>query len=257
MDTKVKQEILGEKLFKRITHNPPGFLADCEFHSVRSKEEFLACSKLLHNQYVRKEYMESQDSNLRLDLHQITRRSTTFIALYQKKYILATLTLFEDSPLGVPMDKIYKSELDGLRSKKRRFAEVGMLASNVELMEKLFPDAKKTDQVTMLMHLIREMMQFAYAAGIDSLVACYHPRHGLFYQSLQFDVLAGLKSYEAVKGNPAVAGFLDLTSVCQKKIPLFVDFCYLGSLRAVGTPSYYRFKFSEFFHIFSNLDKAS
>jgi len=251
------ENALLRRLIQRFIKAPPAIVSECEFRPAQTKEEFLACSRLVHNQYVRKQYMIPHESNLRLDMHQITQKSATFIALYQKRYILGAVTLVQDSPLGVPMDKIYKDDLNKLRDKKSLFGEVTMLAMNDELLEQL--GLNQIDQSIILLHLFRKMLTHGRLyMHLDSLVACFHPRHELFYKALQFKPLAGLRSYEKVKGSPALAYILDifeLNRVPSEGLRKMFDLDTLSG-NSTGEKPCYRFKFDEFFQIFINIDSV-
>ncbi len=248
---------LQNKLMNRVLKTPPPFLKDCEFRPIKSKEEFIACSRLVHREYVRKQYMIPHRNQLRLDVHQITAKSTTFIALYQKRFILAALTLVEDSAFGVPMDKIYKAELDPLRREKQAFGEVTMLAANTDLLSDPQSGFKPNDQMIILLHLFREMICHAtLTANLAILVACFHPRHALFYEALNFKTLAGLKAYDSVHGSPAVAYNMRLADLRTLKGYGKIFFGLESMSGSVGTP-FCRFKFDDFFQIFSNLDSAA
>jgi len=255
-----REEALQFKLIKRVLTKPPALLKDCEFRPVNSKEEFVACSQLVHNQYVKKNYMIPHKNHLRLSLHQATQKATPFIAVYKKKYILATLTLVEDSPLGIPMDKIYKNELNILRSKKVRLGEVGMLAQNIDLMEHPSLGFKKSDQMIVLLYLFRMMFMWVRSQkNLNVLVACFHPRHELFYKAMQFKSLAGLKSYESVEGNPALAYHLDIDKL-EKTAEGTMRLAYgLDVSKEYINRRYkqFRFKLADFFEIFINLGRAA
>jgi hypothetical protein len=250
---------LEQRLLQRALKTLPPFLRECEFRPVKTKEEFIACSTLVHNEYVRKQYMIPHQNRLRLDAHQMTQKSTTFIALYQKRYILATLTLVEDSAFGVPMDKIYKSDLDNERAQKKTFGEVTMLAANTNLLQDPASGFKQSDQMVILMYLFREMLAHArISLGLESLVACFHPRHALFYRALHFKELGGLKAYGNVKGSPALAYKLSINALEHEASVLgtFFGLDALVQTMRLGTP-FYRFRFEEFFQIFANLDPAA
>lgn len=245
------------KLILRLIKVPPAFLSECEFRPVNTKEEFIACSKLVHQEYVRKDYMIPHPNKLRLDVRQMTAKSTTFIALYKRRYILATLTLVEDSPFGVPMDKIYKDELDEMRHQKTTFGEVTMLATNTALLQHPETDFKSSDQMIVLLYLFRELFSHVRnALCLSSLVACFHPRHEMFYQAIKFAPLGSLKPYGSVHDNPAVAYRLNVADLDQLSGGLEKYMSAQASGPRVGAP-YCRFNFDEFLQIFTNLDSAA
>jgi hypothetical protein len=142
---------------------------------------------------------------------------------------------------------------------KNTFAEVTMLAANTSLLQDPASGFKQSDQMVILLYLFRETIAHArISQGLESLVACFHPRHAMFYRALHFKELGGLKSYGSVKGNPALAfklNFIDLEREAGALKTFFGVDSLVQTMR-LGTP-FYRFRFEEFFQIFGNLDPAA
>jgi len=199
---------ITSRLVEQMEGEKPAFLKECEFRPVQTLEEFRACSRLVYLEYLNKKYTKQNQGQFRLSLHQMIDKSTTFIALYKNRFNLGTLTLIEDSPMGVPMDLIYKTELDPLRKADRYFAEAGMLALNSNLLKK--PSIPESYRMLILLYLFKAAFEFLKkSTNVDSLAACFHPRHKLFYRAMQFQTIGELKPYDSVKGHPAVGYWLD------------------------------------------------
>ena len=115
----------------------------------------------------------------------------------------ATLSLLRDSPRGLPVDALYRSELTALRARGLRLAEVGALA-----VDRPWRGAA--------LALMRPLVQLLgiYArdvGGVDELCIAVHPRHAPFYErAFGFARFGAEKAYGAVKGAPAVGLRLDL-----------------------------------------------
>jgi hypothetical protein len=203
-----------QKLVSKLMKANPLFLADCEFRPVRSALELKMAAHLVYLEYRRVKYSLPNKGQMRMSIHQVIKRSTTLVAVYKKKYIMGTMTLMEDSPLGLPMDKIYRGELDVLRQKGRRLFETGMLAMNKALLD--HPDLafSQTNRMILILHLIRCGVNYVRTqTNWDMTVICVHPKHEFFYRGIKFEPLGGLKTYESVQENPALAFCWDFTEL--------------------------------------------
>ena len=79
--------------------------------------------RLLHDTYVASGYLQPNPSGMRLSIYNALPNVRTFVAKDNGEVISCT-TFVPDSPLGLPMDQIYRSELNGLRLAGRRIAEI-------------------------------------------------------------------------------------------------------------------------------------
>ncbi|MDX9788394.1 MAG: hypothetical protein RBT11_16570 [Desulfobacterales bacterium] len=198
---RTKDQLFAEKLRNKIKIDIEDAAA-YQFKIADKKEELECASRLVHDKYVRKGYMTPTESGLRLSLRNALPETTTFIGV-KNQVVASTLTLFQDSEMGLPMDAIYKPELDQLRSQGRKIAEVGSLASHICVA--------KSDQ-TVLMHGNKIMHSYSRDyLGVDDLVVAINPKHQWFYQHiLLFEQIGELKAYDYVKKAPAVAYRLNL-----------------------------------------------
>ena len=201
--TITKRMRLAEKLRDRIKINYE-YTDSYNFKIADRKEEYECASRLVHDKYVQKGYMTPTESGLRLSLRNALPETTTFIGK-KEGIVISTLTLFQDSEMGLPMDAIYKNELDYLRRQGRKIAEVGSLA--------VHPSVSKQDQ-TVLMHGNKIMHSYSRNyLGVDDLVMAINPRHQWFYEHiLLFEKIGELKEYPYVKKAPAVAYRLNLNT---------------------------------------------
>jgi hypothetical protein len=195
-----------QKLVTRLMKANPAFLADCEFRAVRSALELKMAAHLVYLEYRRMKYSLPNKGQLRMSIHQMVKKSTTLVAIYKGKYIMGTMTLMEDSPLGLPMDKIYSEELNFLRREGRRLVECGMLAMNKKLLDHPALALSQTERMIIMLYMIKAMTHYLRnQTEVDMLVACFHPKHAFFYEGIMLTPLAGLKKYETVQDSPAVA----------------------------------------------------
>lgn len=166
------------------------------FKVATEKDELEQAYKLLHDVYLQEGYSDQQRDSLRLNVHQTHPHTVTFIGKKKEK-VAITMTLYPDSILGLPMEKLYGRELNRLRSKGRRLGEVGALASD--------PSFRR--MAATLPFFINKTM-FLYAEqylGLDDLVITVNPKHQAVYEHiLLFKRFGKNKSYNTVKGHPAV-----------------------------------------------------
>jgi hypothetical protein len=172
------------------------------FKIAEDSKELEDAYKLIHDQYVHSGYMDPCPSGMRLNLHNLLPETTTFIGK-SNGHLLITITIFQDTELGLPMDNIYQDELDVLRREGRKVAEVGALASN---------PAFRNGNQNIPMHANKIMYQYAIKnLHIDDLVIAINPKHEWIYRHiLLFEKIGNLKYYDYVKSAPALAYRLDL-----------------------------------------------
>lgn len=197
----------GRKLRNRIRIDAEP-KSDIRYKIVERKKELESACRLVHDQYVDKGYMARREHGLRLSLHNALPETTTFIGK-RDDLVVYTMTLFQDSDMGLPMDGIYKKELDKLRYRGRKIAEVGSLATH--------PDIRSEDQ-TILMHGKKITLKYSMEhLEIDDLVIAINPKHQWFYEHIMLcEKIGELKTYGYVNNAPAVAFRLNLKSVKER-----------------------------------------
>ena len=173
-----------------------------DFGLARDTETFEQAFRLVHDRYVEYGYMKAQPTRRRLSLFHALPSTKVFVA-QDSSGVIATVTLIQDSALGLPMDGIYRDELDTLRARGRRIAEVSALAMDRRCGAR---------GVLIVMRLMRATYAFAASVTrLDEICVAVNPRHVDFYRNaLNFQTFGQLKRYETVNGAPAVALRFDL-----------------------------------------------
>ena len=92
-----------------------------EYRVARSRDELAQAFHLVYEEYLKQGYIHEHPSKMRLSLHNLVPETTTFIAKVDST-VVATATVIPDSPLGLPMDELYREELAGLATQERGFA---------------------------------------------------------------------------------------------------------------------------------------
>lgn len=117
--------------------------------------------------------------------------------------IVTTLTAMLDSPLGLPLDCVYRNELDQMRREGRRLCEVGIFADR---------RAHLARSLASLLELMRYAFFYAVCHDCTDIVIGVHPHHSPFYRrAFAFVPFAPTGRHPTVNDNPVVPLRLDLT----------------------------------------------
>jgi hypothetical protein len=173
-------------------------------------EEHEQAARLLQQMYERRGIATPSPSGLRVLAPHLLPSTAVFIARDTTRPgspMIGTLSLVADSPLGLPMDRIYKAELDALRAAGRRIAEVGALC--------LLPSYRRTG----IMYLLARIMHdHALAERRDDLVIAVHPAAADYYAAnMLFEAIGPVRSYPGLtRLAPALAMRLDLRTHLER-----------------------------------------
>ncbi len=187
----------GELFRRRIKVNEEG-IENINFKIAETKAELESAFHLTHQIYVQNGYMNPCPSGLRFNFFNAMPYSQTFIANANDQTIM-TMSLFPDSPLGMPADCMFQEKINEYRLQGRYLAEIGANVSTINNQKAL-------------MHLIKIMHSYARDyLKIDDFVITVPPKHKNFYiHVLGFELFGEQTEYAYVNDNPAVALKLDL-----------------------------------------------
>ena len=220
----------------QLQESAPRFLRPVEFRLARTIDELKAASHLVYREYLRRNYLKPQASQLKLSFYQALPTTATFVAVHRHAGIVAALTLIEDSPCGLPMDEIYKAELDGLRRAKLHLAELGMLALDGELFRRGTFTMFHAKKLLLTLRLFKAMFDYVRTyTSIDELVACFNPKHQILYDFLQLKALGDLKTYAGANGNPAVARHMNINET-QRRAQSHVAYKFFFGRSSLSRP---------------------
>ena len=173
-----------------------------------SREEFKV--RIAHNEDLRKSssmLVEKMYSWRGYDTEVLEKdpNKITLVA-HQGDDIAGTVTLGLDSPTGIVVDELYRTEVDKLRAQGRKLAELTKLAVDEGVGSKIM--------LASLFHIA-----FIYAFHIhkySDFVIEVNPRHALFYKRmLGFEQIGNERMCARVSA-PAVLLHLDLDYIDQK-----------------------------------------
>jgi hypothetical protein len=177
-------------------------------------EEYEAAFRLAHDVYVGMGYFVPQASGLRVILHHGLPDTLVFL-VRDERNVLGTVTLVPDGVLGLPMDDLYRDELDGFRRQGKKIFEVAALVADPRFRKVLVDDTTPRRGVFWLLH--QAVFWWARHKGADHLLITVNPRHAWLYTKLYgFQQFGEVRSYDKVQGAPAVPLQLDLTALPEK-----------------------------------------
>lgn len=150
----------------------------------------------VNNIYYREGYTKDDSNNLWLSIYDALPSTTTLVAEDENGDISGALTIVLDSPIGLPSDELYKSQIDRLRRAGRKISEIISFGIN----------APKKDSVKILASLFYCAYLLSWRAKKQNdFVIAVHPRHEKLYcGKLLFSRIGPLKKYDRVNGALAV-----------------------------------------------------
>ena len=178
---------------------------DLVIRPALDRAELEGAYELVYHNYRPREYIPANPFGLRLTIFNAFPSSVTFVAVVHNQ-VIATVSLIPDTPIGLPMDEIYREEVQTLRDAGRRLVEVTMLADRRLTIQ------RSLATVLTLMKLVFDCAALSLKA--TDLCITVNPHHDKFYHEyLLFSPLGGLRAYPSVSGNPAIARRQDLERV--------------------------------------------
>jgi len=183
------------------------------YHVAKTKNDLEQAFSLVYKEYAARGYIPRHyKSKMRLSLHNALPSTTTFVAKRGRR-VLASVTLIPDSPIGLPMDKLYKKKLDLLRKRKRRIAECSQLSIDSSMFPRGWFSMFNFNKFIFLFKLFKLIID--YGMQVEKLTdycIAVNPKHQYLYKFIGFEELGGLKYYGTVNMAPAIAKRLDLTT---------------------------------------------
>ena len=159
------------------------------------EEDRLRCWNLVYREYLAHGYTSPQEFEYRYSIHDALPDTATFL-VEKGGQAVGTVTVFPDSPLGLPADEIFRAELDGKRREGRRPVEVGRLTIAKEYMNDRSILAALFDVLSIYARRVRRS---------TDLVITVNPSHAAFYERmLMFERFGEERDLGSVCGAPAV-----------------------------------------------------
>ncbi|OAG27979.1 N-acyl amino acid synthase FeeM domain-containing protein [Thermodesulfatator autotrophicus] len=166
------------------------------------RKEFLNVFSLVYDRYLKSGYIKPNEKKLFYTPYQALPDSRVCFAYNPSdKRILSTATIVIDSELGLPSDSIYKKEIDNLRSKGRKLAEISCLAAKHDIHYR-----------NGIFSIFRLIYRYACQKGVTDFIISIRPKHKKFYEEiLLFKQIGQEKPHKSYFNTLVVLERLDLT----------------------------------------------
>lgn len=139
----------------------------------------------------------------------LTEENSEIIGIFADKVMYGTLSLAFDGGDGLPMDSIYKDEIDIFRLKKHKIGEVVQFALDQDIAKE---HLSLLEAPVAAVPLFGYLLSYAKKNEFDYLCISVNPKHVSFYKLLGFEQFGDLKHYASVDA-PAVALALKMENV--------------------------------------------
>ncbi len=157
--------------------------------------EWQAAFGLLYRKYLAANLTSANATCLRIAAHQLRTECTLIVAMRHRQ-VVGTVSLVEDGPGLLSLDRCFGTQLASFRKRRLRLLEATCLAvapGNDRVISPVFAA------------LTRATFHIARIRNMDRVIAAVHPRHCRFYQrAMGFEQLSEETQYESVEGSIAV-----------------------------------------------------
>lgn len=166
--------------------------------------EYEGAFRCLYRSYHRRGLASyANDRGIRMTRHHLQPETRVLIARAGRS-VVGTLTLAEDSRVGLPLRAVFNREVTTMAAKDPRLAEATCLAI----------DDPRRGGIVVMHRLMGLAAQAASLRGITRLLIAVHPRHAPFYvREAGFQEFAPTRPHPCVKDAPAVGLQLNLATL--------------------------------------------
>lgn len=184
----------------------PGELAGLVFKVADCRTEWEQAFRLLHTISVQRGIYPPKPSGMRIAPYHALPTTAVIVAMHGDR-VVGTMTLVEDSPLGLPMEAVFPGEVERLRVRKCRVAEVSMLAVD---------PAFRGTGMTMTMN--RVMWRWAYFyRKVTDLVIAVRPSITDYYATVLLFAKEGpQRPYQSLNNVPVLPMRLNLETAVAR-----------------------------------------
>ncbi|MBI1977374.1 MAG: hypothetical protein HYS55_01325 [Candidatus Omnitrophica bacterium] len=191
-------------------------LFDCRI--AQSFEELREAYQLVYQEYLSRGYCNEKFSKIHYTYFCLLPESRTFLFLDRNmSQVFGTASVILDSSCGLPMETLFRDEINAIRSEGRHLAEISLLASSRKGISGKRSAGKHTTKIGTIFNLFRFLFNYARFAGVTDLVITIHPKHELLYRSLTFQPIGTVKAYSIVRSHPAIPMHLDIPHFCDPR----------------------------------------
>lgn len=158
-------------------------------------DELTQTFRLIYAEYMEQGYIQApHPEGLLYSIYNFLPKTCVFIF---RSYldVISTISYTPHTELfGLPMDSLYKDEIDVLRNQGRKVVEIGSLATE---------RSKRGKNV--VMYLYKTIINYALFTGVNDLCLMVNPKHVRFYSDIMLCEPLGEEKFYPSVGAPAVA----------------------------------------------------
>lgn len=169
-------------------------------------DEYKQAFKLAHDEYVSCGYIQENPEHPYYYSTFSFLPKTCIFVFKSFHNVIATLTqIFDNNNLGLPMDSLYKKELDVLRNQDREVVELSA-----------FVTSRQFRMQNIIMYLCKAMFMHSNFHKVDDICVMVNPKHVSFYTKMfLFEPFGPELFYEKVQA-PAVPLRLDMRYIHER-----------------------------------------
>jgi hypothetical protein len=180
---------------------------------AEARDEWAQSFALVYKEYLASGYIKQHPSEMHFSVYNLLPTTCVFIF---RTYVtvISTLTQIFDSELfGLPMDALYRPELDALRTRGRKIAELSALATPLE-----------TRWCNLMVFLSKTMFEYSMMNNINDICIMVNPKHVNFYKTMFLFEDFGEERFYAGVGAPAVALRINMEHIEDRASEHYKDF---------------------------------
>lgn len=170
-----------------------------------NKEDLEEAVDLIVREYQKKGYLNLQeypDSKEKILASLESEFSRTFIVKHKDK-IVGTVSVVFDSERGLPIDEIYKEEMNKLRVSGVKIAEIIKLAT----------DSEYRKNNTVIQSLFTTIFKYGLSEKADYYCITINPKQAAVYKNIFFEKIGEEKIYHFLNDAPTIAMISDFNKV--------------------------------------------
>lgn len=157
--------------------------------------EVMHAWELVYRAYVRIGLIDENEYQIHASPYAI-HPETVVVVGHTEDGTACTLSIMHDDARGLPLDEVYRRELDQLRDQGRRLLEVGLLADRRENISRSLPA---------IMGMMRFVFYNTLFTHTDDIICGVHPKHAAFYKRyFAFEEAGEATTHPSVKDKPVV-----------------------------------------------------
>jgi hypothetical protein len=215
---------------------PAGEAEALTFRVARDLKEVIASWRVVYDVYVRSGFIHPNPYLIHTTPHVLSTSSAVFHSAIGDE-VESTLTAMVDGPMGLPLDSVFRPELDAFRQRGRRLTEYGLFAHTRQLanpeMERraeACKEARRESEARVqssIVHLMRLAFYFALTRNSSDFVVGVHPKHARFYtRAFGFKQIGPVKTYATVNHRAVTLLHANLEQSLQlDPLPHALDYC--------------------------------